>query len=320
MSHRIRLPLIALSVTLLSLVAVGTAAAGMPSYPHQSAGNRGADVRAIQGFLRHHGAIELRTTGIYDPPTVAAVRSFQTARGLPVTGMVNGSTWARFLVRLEPGATGEAVVVLQRQLNEKRRATLVIDGIFGDTTLTAVRSFQRHAGLAITGVVEATTWRYLISHFERPSFGRWLCDYQAGNGLADWGTGAAIGQIEAAAVPVVLAGHGRVAIGDIGFEHGGDIPGHESHERGLDVDVRPMRRDENHCRWGVSYRSSAYDRAATRALIRAIRAAAPGHVKLIYFNDPVLIREGLSRWHTGHDDHVHIRYCERVYPVAAYDC
>jgi peptidoglycan hydrolase-like protein with peptidoglycan-binding domain len=248
------------------------------------------------------------------------VRDFQAARGLPVSGMVDGPTWARFLVSLRSGATGEAVAALQRQLNEKRLVGLTVDGAFGSATLTAVRSFQRHAGLPITGVVDAATWRYLISHFERPSFGRWLCDYQAGNGLADWGTGAAISQIEGASVPVVLAGHGRVAVGDIGHEHGGDIAGHETHERGLDVDVRPMRRDENQCRWGVNYRSAAYDRAATRDLIKAIRAAAPGHVKLIYFNDPVLIREGLSRYHAGHDDHVHVRYCERVHPIAAYDC
>jgi peptidoglycan hydrolase-like protein with peptidoglycan-binding domain len=320
MPHRIRLPLIGLAVAILSWAGAGTAAAAMPNYPHQSAGNRGADVRAIQGFLRHHGATDLVISGVFDPPTVSAVRAFQTASGLPVTGMVNGFTWARLLVALSSGSTGEAVAVLQRQLNEKRGAGLTVDRAFGAATVSAVRSFQRHVGLPVTGVVDAHSWRYLISHFERPSFGRWLCDYQTGNGSADWGTGAAIGQIERAAVPVVLAGHGRVAIGDIGLEHGGDIPGHETHERGLDVDVRPMRRDENQCRWGVNYRSTAYDRAATRALIKAIRAAAPGHVKLIYFNDPVLIREGLSRWHTGHDDHVHVRYCERVYPIAAYDC
>ncbi len=320
MSRRTRLPLIAAAVMLLSLAAAGTAAAGMPSYPHQSLGNRGSDVRAIQGFLREHGAIDLRITGIFDTSTATAVRAFQTATGLPVTGQVDGPTWARFLVRLASGSTGEAVAVLQRQLNEKRRTTLAVDSTFGASTLSAVRSFQRHAGLAVTGVVDATTWRYLITHFERPSFGRWLCDYQVGNGLADWATGAAIGQIEAASVPVVLAGHGRVAIGDVGHEHGGDIAGHESHERGLDVDVRPMRRDENQCRWGVNYRSSIYDRAATRELIRAIRAAAAGHVKVVYFNDPVLIREGLTRWYRGHDDHVHVRYCERRHPVPAYDC
>ena len=99
MSHRIRLLLIAASVAVLTLAGAGTAAAGMPSYPHQSAGNRGADVRATQGFLRHHGTTHLGITGIYDPPTVAAVRAFQTAQGMPVTGMVNGPTWARFSTR-----------------------------------------------------------------------------------------------------------------------------------------------------------------------------------------------------------------------------
>jgi peptidoglycan hydrolase-like protein with peptidoglycan-binding domain len=320
MRHPIRIPVVAAAVLALTLAGAATVVAGAPNYPHQSAGNRGSDVRAIQGFLRHHGAAALVISGIYDDPTVTAVRDFQAARGLPVTGMVDGPTWARFLVSLRSGSTGEAVAALQRQLNEKRLAGLTVEGTFGPATLTAVRSFQRHAGLPITGAVDAATWRYLISHFERPSFGRWLCDYQAGNGLADWGTGAAISQIEGASVPVVRAGHGRVAVGDIGLEHGGDIAGHETHERGLDVDVRPMRRDENQCRWGVNFRSTAYDRAATRDLIKAIRAAAPGHVKLIYFNDPVLIREGLSRYHAGHDDHVHVRYCERVHPIAAYDC
>jgi hypothetical protein len=51
-----------------------------------------------------------------------------------------------------------------------------------------------------------------------------------------------------------------------------------------------------------------------------MRAAAPGHIKLIYFNDPVLIREGLTRWFSGHDDHLHVRYCEKAYPIATYRC
>jgi hypothetical protein len=55
-------------------------------------------------------------------------------------------------------------------------------------------------------------------------------------------------------------------------------------------------------------------------MIRAFRAASPGHIKLIWFNDPVLIREGLTSWHSGHDDHVHVRFCEKIHPIAAYDC
>jgi hypothetical protein len=320
MPRRLRLPFIALSVALLTVAVAGVASAGAPIYPHQSAGNRGSNVRALQGLLRHHGATGLAISGVYDTPTVGAVRDFQTARALRVTGMADATTWVRLIVRLEPWTRGEAVKVVQRQLNDKRRAGLTVHGTLGPATAAAVRTFQRHAALPVTGSVDSATWRHLIGHFERPVFGRWMCDYQVGNGPADWGTGAAIGQVRAAAVTVVERGHGPIAIGDIGLEHGGDIPGHESHARGLDVDIRPMRRDERQCRWGGSYRMASYDRAATRDLVRAIRAAAPGHIKVIYFNDPVLIREGLTRWYAGHDDHVHVRFCERSYPLAAYDC
>ena len=320
MSHRVRLPLILLAVLVLSLAGADVASAGAPIYPHQSAGNRGSDVRAVQGLLRHHGATTLRISGVFDPPTVTALRDFQDVHALRVTGMVDAATWLKLIVRLRPGATGEAVMVVQRQLNDKRRSGLTVDGTLAGATLTAVRSFQRHAYLAVTGIVDAATWRQLLGHYELPQFGKWMCGYQVGNGPAHWGTGAAIGQVRAAAVSLVNRGYSRIAIGDVGFEHGGDIPGHESHERGLDVDIRIMRRDDRQCQWGGTYRMAVYDRTATRALVKAIRATAPGHVKLIYFNDPVLIREGLTRWYAGHDDHVHVRFCERVYPLSTYDC
>ncbi len=315
-----RSTLLLLGVLAASLFGAGSAAAAAPPpYPHQSLGNRGADVTAIQGFLRHRGAT-IALDGFFGAATEAAVKAFQRQAGLQVTGRVGETTWAALVVRVEPVVSGEAVMALQRQLNEKRGAGLAITGTYDTATAASVRAFQKHAGLTVNGIAGVLTWRYLIAHFDRPAFGSAVCDYQVGNGLADWGTAAAIGQVEAAAAKAVALAHGRVAIGDIGLEHGGDIAGHESHERGLDVDVRPMRNAKDQCRTGVSYRSSAYDRAATRDLIKAIRATANGHVKLIFFNDPVLIREGLVRWHTGHDDHLHIRYCERAHPIPAYDC
>ena len=60
--------------------------------------------------------------------------------------------------------------------------------------------------------------------------------------------------------------------------------------------------------------------AATRILINAIRTTAAGHVKLIYFNDPVLIAEGLTTQYPNHDDHLHVRFCEVSHPLAAYRC
>jgi hypothetical protein len=250
------------------------------------------------------------------------VKAFQGTRGLPVTGIVNGTTWARLAPDLGLGATGEAVRAPQVELVEKRRAAVPIDGVFGAATRTAVLTFQGHLGLPRSGIVDTATWRGLTWHYELPRFGATsLCDYSVGNGPANWGTAEAIDTLEAVGRSIVARGFGRVAVGDISLEHGGNIAGHETHERGLDVDVRPLRKANDQCSVaGTRWSSTAYDRAATRAMIEAFRAAAPGHVKLIYFNDPVLIREGLTRWFSGHDDHVHVRFCERIHPLAAYDC
>ena len=308
-----------LGVFILAWLAIaGPAAAATPRFPNQSHGNRGVDVKAAQGLLMQQGAA-IRVDGTFGTTTVAAMRALQASHGLTVNGQADEATWTALVVRVEADSTGEAVKALQRQLNEKRGAGLAVDGVFGATTRTALMTFQRHAGLAQTGIADALTWRYLISAFARPVLGK-ICEYQVGNGRADWGTAAAIGQIQAAAKSVVAAGHGPVAVGDIGFEYGGDIPGHQFHERGLEVDIRPMRKDRKQCSWGGTYRMAAYDRAATRDLIKAIRVAAYGHVKLIYFNDPVLIREGLTRWSSGHDDHLHVRFCERAYPDPLFRC
>ncbi len=304
----------------LVLLIAGQAAAALPTgYPHQSHGNRGVNVKALQHLLRAHGST-VTMTGLFDNATVAAVRTFQWAHGLPATGEADSPTWTALRIPLSTGSTGEAVLAAQRLLNEKRLAGLTLTATYDPATKAAVLAFQRHAGISATGALGPVTWRALLAHLELPVWGKTMCDYSVGNGAANWGTSAAIGQIQAAAHVVVDAGYGRIALGDIGFQHGGDIPGHQTHEQGMDVDIRPMRDANDQCRWGTNWRYSSYDRSATRALVKAIRATALKHVKLIYFNDPVLIKEGLTTWYTGHDDHLHVRYCERVYPVAAYDC
>jgi peptidoglycan hydrolase-like protein with peptidoglycan-binding domain len=303
----------------LAAGAVGTASAASPVLPHTSHGNRGVNVKALQHLLRHHGSA-VAMTAVFDTATVEAVKGFQAANGLPASGMVDDATWGALIVRLDLGSTGEAVIAVTRLLNEKRLTSLPHTGVYDAAVQGAVRTFQGHMGITRTGVVGPVTWAALLRHFELPVWGKSLCDYSVGNGRANWGTASAIGQLQAAAQVVAGAGHGRVALGDIGFEHGGDIAGHLTHEHGLDVDVRPIRRAGDQCSWGTNWRSSTYDRAATRALVKAIRATAPGHVKLIYFNDPVLVEEGLTTRYTGHDDHLHIRYCERVHPIAAHAC
>ena len=313
-----RLVPLVFAVLILAATAPG-AAAVTANFPNQSLGNRGADVRAVQGFLRAHH-IPAVIDGVFGAATVEQVKTFQAANGLTANGVVRTTTWEKLIVGLTTGSTGEAVKVLQRQLNAKRRAGLAVDGIYGTATRNAVIAFQKHIGMTQHGNVGPVTWRRILWHYDYPSFKTALCDYSVGNGKANWGTGAAIGQIEAAATAFLKIGHGRVPIGDVSREHGGNIALHQSHEVGLDVDLRPVRDNENQCTWGTNWRYASYDRGATRALVKAIRAAAPGHVKLIYFNDPVLIREGLTRWYSGHDDHLHVRYCQKSYPIAAYRC
>jgi peptidoglycan hydrolase-like protein with peptidoglycan-binding domain len=313
-------------VALIASTGSATAVSGV-LWPVQNLGDRGTDVLAIQLLLRDQFGPDADPAtippadGIFGASTDVAIKRFQTARGLLVTGIVNSTTWSRLGRVLELGATGDAVRALQVELVEKRRAAITIDGTFGASTRTAVLAFQAHMGRPRTGIVDTETWHALAWHYELPRFTTTsLCDYSVGNGPANWGTAEAIATLEAAGKAMVKAGYGRVAVGDISLEHGGDIPLHESHARGLDVDVRPLRKANDQCRWGTRWTSASYDRTATRALIKAFRALTPRHIKLIYFNDPVLIREGLTRWYSGHDDHVHVRFCEKIYAVAAYDC
>ena len=123
-------------------------------YPNQSRGDRGSNVRALQGLLRQRGAI-IPVDGNFGATTVAAVKAFQASHGLPVDGVVGTTTWTALRVQMAPGASGEAVKALQRELNEKRRVGLVVDGVYGSTTTAAVKAFQRHAGLAVTGIAVA---------------------------------------------------------------------------------------------------------------------------------------------------------------------
>lgn len=304
-----------------ALTAAGPANAYANAFFHtQTTGNRGVDVQAIQYLLTAAG-YPAAADGVFGSGTNTAVRNFQAARGLAVDGVVGPNTWGALAVTIRQGSSGNAVRALQVQLNAKRGAGLVVDGVFGSGTNTAVRNFQSHAGIGVDGVVGPTTWRNLVWHYDYPSFTN-MCDQNPdGNGTANWGTGAAIGQLERAAAVFAGTGQGRVPLGDIGFEHGGPISGHSSHQVGLDVDVWPIRTDSAQCTAGrITWQSSTYDRAATRQLAQAIRNSAPGHVKLIFFNDPQLIAEGLTSSYPNHDNHLHVRYCEAVHPNSLYDC
>ena len=73
-------------------------------------------------------------------------------------------------VLLRNGSRGEEVRLVQTYLNAIRRNVpgipqLVVDGIFGPMTESAVRAFQRHFGLSPDGIVGPITWGELIRQF-----------------------------------------------------------------------------------------------------------------------------------------------------------
>jgi peptidoglycan hydrolase-like protein with peptidoglycan-binding domain len=287
----------------------------------QSQGNRGADVLAIQHLLQHHGQTTA-TDGVFGSGTTSAVRAFQSAKGLGVDGIVGPQTWGALAPTISQGASGPAVRALQVELNAKRRLSLPVDGVFSAAVRSAVVSFQSHAGIGADGIAGPVTWRNLVWHYDYPDLSAGFCDQDPdGNGTANWATAAAIAQLEQGARSFTSTGQGQVPLGDAGFEHGGTIPGHGSHAVGLDIDIWPVRTDSAQCTAGrITWQSATYDRAATRQLVQAIRAAAPGHVRLVFFNDPVLIEEGLTTSYPNHDNHLHVRYCEKVHPNSLYTC
>ncbi|MFE2021872.1 penicillin-insensitive murein endopeptidase [Streptomyces sp. NPDC059499] len=294
------------------LLGLGVPAQAFPqaAFPLTSNGNRGSDVVALQHLLAAHGR-PVTVDGAFGSGTQSAVVGFQQSKGLTADGIVGPATWGALAITVRQGDNGPAVTALQSLLNAKRGAGLSADGAFGPATGTAVRTFQSHAGISADGVVGPTTWQNLLWHYENINFGgSTMCSQSPdGNAGAHWATAGAVGQLEAAAATFAATGNGRLPVGDAGFEHGGDIPGHGSHEVGMDIDVWPARTDSAQCTAGrITWQSSTYDRAATRRLVQEIRAKAPGHVQLIFFNDPQLISEGLTTSYANHDNHLHIRY------------
>ncbi|MFI6085707.1 penicillin-insensitive murein endopeptidase [Streptomyces sp. NPDC051217] len=294
------------------LFGLGVPAQAFPqaAFPLTSNGNRGSDVVALQHLLAAHGR-SVAVDGVFGSGTRTAVVGFQQSKGLAADGIVGPATWGALAITVRQGDNGPAVTAVQSLLNAKRGAGLSVDGAFGPATTSAVRTFQSHAGIGADGVVGPATWQNLLWHYENIDFGAGTMCAQSpdGNAGAHWATAGAVGQLEAAAATFATTGNGRLPVGDAGFEHGGDIPGHGSHEVGMDIDVWPVRTDSAQCTAGrITWQSSTYDRAATRRLVQEIRAKAPGHVQLIFFNDPQLISEGLTTSYPNHDNHLHIRY------------
>ena len=102
-------------------------------------------------------------SGRYADSTIAAVRAFQTDRGLRVDGICGRQTWSglveagyrlgdRLLYHRTPMLRGDDVLELQAKLNALGFDAGRGDGIFGPHTAEALRDFQRNVAAVPDGI------------------------------------------------------------------------------------------------------------------------------------------------------------------------
>lgn len=134
-----------------------------PDYYRLESGDTGDQVKALQCLLRRTGTYGGAITGVFNSATAQAVADYQTARRVPVTGVVSLGTWTALLSKgsqpiLKYGSARHAVRRLQRALNAAVDAYLPITGVYEGSTAAAVKVYQVARGLAATGVVASDTW------------------------------------------------------------------------------------------------------------------------------------------------------------------
>ena len=138
-----------------------------------------------------------------------------------------------------------------------------------------------------------------------------LIPYRTGNGLyvkasgsnSLFGTSKTLASMEMLARKVAEKLGANVGIVDISFEGGGKHPDHKSHRRGIDVDLRPLRKDKQNL--GVDISDKAYSRDLTKAMVGYL--FEDPNVQLVLFNDTQI--NGVT-WAVGHSNHLHVRFKE----------
>jgi peptidoglycan hydrolase-like protein with peptidoglycan-binding domain len=134
------------------------------SWPTVKKGAVGERVRTIQYLLNKRG-YQVTIDGTFGTTTQAAVVKFQETIGVSSDGIVGSATWPKLIVTVKGGSKGDAVRAVQHSLHYRYGYTsLKVDGSFGATTTTAVKSFQKKYKLAADGTVGVVTWNALIVH------------------------------------------------------------------------------------------------------------------------------------------------------------
>ncbi len=155
--------------------------------------DRSAHQREILNYLYHIAIRDLRIPIVtpsseYTAETALAVRAYQQAYGLPVTGEIDEDTWNSIATTyrlltdeaipltifphggfiLQQGDTGELVYLVQVLLNTLARRyhnlpVIPVSGSYDVPTSDAVMRLQGLAALPENGVLDRVTWDHLAS-------------------------------------------------------------------------------------------------------------------------------------------------------------
>jgi peptidoglycan hydrolase-like protein with peptidoglycan-binding domain len=133
-----------------------------------------AAVQAVQDRLRAAGAYSGAADGVWGPDSMAALQRFQSSHQLQVTGQLNQATAATLgldstvLLGTQQAALPppmppaenlqvSSVRAIQSNLRSQGYYTGSVDGIWGQSTQSAIERFQQNRGLQPNGQLNPAT-------------------------------------------------------------------------------------------------------------------------------------------------------------------
>lgn len=135
-------------------------------------GCTGVRVRELQSALKAAGCYKGVVDGVYGDLTYAAVKKYQSQRGLKADGMAGSQTLAslerntnkniRTGFVLSLGSKGSEVRTLKRFLASKGYAMPIPD-VYNETIRDAVRAWQASAGKTVTGTITEAQYNAIVA-------------------------------------------------------------------------------------------------------------------------------------------------------------
>ena len=141
-------------------------------------GDSGSAVKNLQTKLKKLGYYSGTVDSTFGSGTYAAVRAFQKKYNLTADGVAGSETLKKLDSAyknadsdkdddsLRKGATGSAVKDLQTKLKKLGFYNAYVDGSYGDTTVAAVKAFQKKYNLTADGVAGSETLKKLDSAYK----------------------------------------------------------------------------------------------------------------------------------------------------------